>query len=60
MHIPEREKCNWIRERIEVKKKELPKAKKAQILERLAFAEKFEAFCANKVNTKKTFLTLIP
>lgn len=55
MHIPERDRCNWLRDRVEKLPTQLDKKKRLQIFERLAFAEKFELFCANKWNTAKRF-----
>eukprot|EP00462_Mataza_sp_D1_P021803 CAMPEP_0175137640 /NCGR_PEP_ID=MMETSP0087-20121206/9922_1 /TAXON_ID=136419 /ORGANISM="Unknown Unknown, Strain D1" /LENGTH=953 /DNA_ID=CAMNT_0016420487 /DNA_START=29 /DNA_END=2890 /DNA_ORIENTATION=- len=55
MHIQDRDRCNWMRERFEKFPEPLPKEKKVQILERLAFAERFEVFLANKWNTAKRF-----
>ncbi|OQS07064.1 2-oxoglutarate dehydrogenase E1 component [Thraustotheca clavata] len=56
MHIPDREKCNWIRTHVEhLVKKEEPKDKKMHILERLAFSVNFEKFLGNKYNTVKRF-----
>jgi 2-oxoglutarate dehydrogenase E1 component len=56
MHIPDREKCNWIRTHVEhlVQQKET-KAKQMHILERLAFSVVFERFLGNKYNTTKRF-----
>jgi 2-oxoglutarate dehydrogenase E1 component len=56
MHIISRDKCNWLRERIEQFKVEpLPPAKKKQILDRLCYADTFERFLAHKFNTAKRF-----
>ncbi|KDO20700.1 oxoglutarate dehydrogenase [Saprolegnia parasitica CBS 223.65] len=56
MHIPDREKCNWIRTHVEhLVKKEESKEKKMHILERLAFSVNFEKFLGNKYNTTKRF-----
>lgn len=58
MHIIEREKCNWIRERVE-KFKAMPysKDRKMQIFNRLTHADYFERFLAQKFNTAKRFGT---
>lgn len=56
MHITSRDKCNWLRERIEqFAPVPFPKAKKVQILDRLAYADHFERFLAQKFNTAKRF-----
>jgi 2-oxoglutarate dehydrogenase E1 component len=47
---------NWIRERVENPRWQYyDKAKRAHIFERLAFADTFENFLANKFNTTKRF-----
>lgn len=49
MHIPERDKCNWLRERIETPEEmALSRQRKVHTLDRLAWSEMFETFCANK------------
>ena len=49
MHIPNREKCNWLRERIETPDMvEFTKQKKLHTLDRLAWSEMFESFLASK------------
>lgn len=49
MHIPERERCNWLRERIETPEETaLTVQKKKHTLDRIAWSEMFETFCANK------------
>ena len=56
MHIGSRDKCNWLRERVEQLKTEpLPPAKRRHIFERLAYADMFERFLAQKFNTAKRF-----
>lgn len=55
MHIQDRAKCNWIRSKFEIPEDRFTQKKKYQILERLAFSERFEAFCGNKWNTAKRF-----
>jgi 2-oxoglutarate dehydrogenase E1 component len=56
MHMGSREKCNWIRSRVEdptwMKK---TNEQKMHIYERLAFADLFEKYLANKFNTAKRF-----
>lgn len=66
MHIPDREKCNWLRERIETPAEAVfTPQKKRHTLDRLAWSEMFETFCANKFTAAKRFglegcETLIP
>ena len=56
MHIPDREKCNWIRERIElIEKSDIPAQKKMHTLDRLAWSEHFESFLATKYVAAKRF-----
>lgn len=56
MHIPERDKCNWIRERIEtVDAPAYSKKEKINILDRLAWSDMFETFLANKYTAAKRF-----
>ncbi len=56
MHITDRERCNWLRARIETPEqfKYSPK-KKLHILDRLSWAEMFEGFLANKYSAAKRF-----
>ena len=54
-HIRGLDKQNWLRQRIETTPDEMPKQERLHLLERLAFAVKFEAFLANKFNTAKRF-----
>lgn len=50
MHIQDRSKCNWIRERIETPiQHQFSKEEKLIILDRLIWATNFEGFCALKV-----------
>ncbi|KAG6554594.1 hypothetical protein Mapa_003612 [Marchantia paleacea] len=66
MHIPDRDKCNWLRERIEAENpRKFPVEKKAQILDRLMWSSQFENFLAQKWTAAKRFglegcETLIP
>jgi len=54
MHITSREKCNWIRERVEhFEEVPLAKATKLEVFDRLASADIFERFLAKKFNTKR-------
>jgi len=56
MHIPEREKCNWIREQIEtIDPPMYTKKEKLNILDRLAWSEMFETFLAKKYTAAKRF-----
>lgn len=56
MHILDREKCNWIRTKMEhLVQADESKAKQMHILERLAFSVVFERFLGNKYNTTKRF-----
>lgn len=66
MHISDRDRCNWFRERLETP---LPRAyskrRKLIILDRLAWADSFENFLSNKYSAAKRFglegaETLIP
>jgi 2-oxoglutarate dehydrogenase E1 component len=51
MHIQDREKCNWLRDRIETPAKvEYNKEQKIVILDRLLWATEFEMFLAKKVS----------
>lgn len=66
MHIPDRDRCNWIRDKIETidPPKYSPK-EKYHILDRLAWSDMFETFLANKYTAAKRFglegcETLIP
>eukprot|EP00239_Pterosperma_sp_CCMP1384_P007235 CAMPEP_0197848668 /NCGR_PEP_ID=MMETSP1438-20131217/9557_1 /TAXON_ID=1461541 /ORGANISM="Pterosperma sp., Strain CCMP1384" /LENGTH=974 /DNA_ID=CAMNT_0043461027 /DNA_START=275 /DNA_END=3199 /DNA_ORIENTATION=- len=66
MHIADRDKCNWLRERIE--RPEPPsysKERKLRMLDRLAWSEMFENFLSTKYTAAKRFgleggETLIP
>lgn len=66
MHIPDREKCNWLRDKIETLVEEpFTKERKLHTLDRLAWSEMFETFLANKFTAAKRFglegcETLIP
>lgn len=56
MHIPSREKCNWIRKQVETPKwQTYTKEKKMHIFERMCYADTFEKFMGNKFNTVKRF-----
>nr|GMD86094.1 2-oxoglutarate dehydrogenase, mitochondrial-like [Ipomoea batatas] len=66
MHIPDREKCNWLRERIETQTKpEYSRERREVILDRLIWSTQFENFLATKWTAAKRFglegcETLIP
>lgn len=56
MHIPDRERCNWIRARIETADPPVYSIeKKLNILDRLTWSERFESFLANKYTAAKRF-----
>ena len=55
-HIRDSVKTNWIRERVETATPPVfSKPEKLQIFDRLAYADHFERFLANKFNTAKRF-----
>lgn len=66
MHIPDRDKCNWLRDRIEAPKPmEYNHERRSVILDRLIWSTQFENFLATKWTTAKRFgleggETLIP
>jgi len=66
MHISDRNQCNWLRERIETPtQRAYSKRRKLIMLDRLAWADLFEAFLSNKYSAAKRFglegaETLIP
>ncbi|KAI9660821.1 MAG: 2-oxoglutarate dehydrogenase E1 component [Trizodia sp. TS-e1964] len=56
IHIPDREQCDWIRERIEVPQPyKYSKEDKRRILDRLIWSSSFEAFLASKYPNDKRF-----
>jgi len=56
MHMPDRDKCNWVRERIEtIEAPAFSKKEKLNILDRLAWSDMFENFLANKYTAAKRF-----
>jgi 2-oxoglutarate dehydrogenase E1 component len=56
MHISSREKCNWIRSKVEQPEwMKFSHEKVLLIFKRLCFADRFERFLANKFNTAKRF-----
>lgn len=66
MHIADRDRCNWFRERLETAMpRAYSKRRKLIILDRLAWADSFENFLSNKYSAAKRFglegaETLIP
>ncbi|KAH9603415.1 hypothetical protein KSS87_022982 [Heliosperma pusillum] len=66
MHISDREKCNWLRERIETANPtEYNRERRQVMLDRLIWSTQFESFLATKWTTAKRFglegcETLIP
>jgi hypothetical protein len=56
MHVPDRAKCNWLRERIELPSPfQFSPERKKMILDRLAWSDMFETFLANKYAAAKRF-----
>ena len=56
MHIPNREQCNWLRERIELSSAyTFSTEEKKRMLDRLAWSDFFETFLANKYAAAKRF-----
>jgi len=56
MHIPDRDRCNWLRERIETpNKQKFSVEKQLHTYDRLAWSEIFESFLANKYAAAKRF-----
>jgi 2-oxoglutarate dehydrogenase E1 component len=56
MHVPDRAKCNWLRERIELSSSfAFSPERKRSILDRLAWSDMFETFLANKYAAAKRF-----
>ncbi|PRW57990.1 2-oxoglutarate mitochondrial-like isoform B [Chlorella sorokiniana] len=56
MHIPDSDKCNWLRARIETaERQEYSQEEKLRILDRLTWSEMFESFLANKYTAAKRF-----
>jgi 2-oxoglutarate dehydrogenase E1 component len=53
MHIPDRDRCNWLRERIETPEP-VPFSRKEKLhtLDRLAWSDMFETFLANKYTVR--------
>ncbi|PFH53356.1 hypothetical protein AMATHDRAFT_55273 [Amanita thiersii Skay4041] len=56
VHIPDKEECDWIRERVEVPKPwNYTVDEKRMILDRLIWSESFEKFIASKYPNEKRF-----
>lgn len=56
MHMPDRDKCNWLRERIELPSPySFSSERKRLMLDRLAWSDMFETFLANKYAAAKRF-----
>ena len=56
MHIPSRDQCNWIRDKVENRQFiELGNEVKLKNLERILWADGFNEFIGNKFNTLKRF-----
>lgn len=56
MHIPSVERCNWLREKIELAASEpLTQQQRVKILRRLTYADHFEQFLAKKYTSAKRF-----
>lgn len=56
MHIPDREQCNWIRDKIELRQfEQLSQQEKLLILDRIYWTDEFSQFISNKFNTMKRF-----
>jgi len=56
MHVPHRDRCNWMRERIETaEKRTYSKKRKTRILDRLAWSTMFENFLSTKYTAAKRF-----
>lgn len=56
MHIPDRDRCNWLREKIETANLQtFSTEKQLHTYDRLAWSEIFESFLANKYAAAKRF-----
>ncbi|KAI0920049.1 2-oxoglutarate dehydrogenase E1 component [Taiwanofungus camphoratus] len=56
IHIPDKEQCDWIRERIEIPKPwNYTVEEKRMVLDRLIWSESFEKFMASKYPNEKRF-----
>jgi hypothetical protein len=56
IHIPDRERCDWIRQRVEVPKPyQYTIEEKTMILDRMIWSDSFERFVASKYPSEKRF-----
>ena len=56
IHIPDRERCDWIRQRVEVPRPyKYTIEEKAMILDRMIWSDSFERFVASKYPSEKRF-----
>lgn len=56
VHIPDKDQCDWIRERVEIPRPwSYTTSEKRSILDRLMWSELFEQFIATKFPTEKRF-----
>ncbi|KAF9930823.1 2-oxoglutarate dehydrogenase E1 component, partial [Mortierella alpina] len=56
IHIPDRERCDWIRQRVEVPRPyKYTTEEKTMILDRLIWSDSFERFIASKYPSEKRF-----
>lgn len=56
MHLPDRDQCNWLREKIETsEKRRYGKSRQEVILDRLIWSSSFETFTAQKWGAAKRF-----
>ena len=56
LHIAEREPCNWIREKIELRhQQDLTQEEREKILNRILWTDEFASFIGTKFNTMKRF-----
>ncbi|KAF9351899.1 2-oxoglutarate dehydrogenase E1 component [Mortierella sp. AD094] len=56
IHIPDRERCDWIRERVEVPRPyKYTTEEKTMILDRMIWSDSFERFVASKYPSEKRF-----
>jgi 2-oxoglutarate dehydrogenase E1 component len=56
MHIPERERCKWVRDKIELRQYEtVTPEERAHMLDRILWTDEFASFIGTKFNTMKRF-----
>ncbi len=56
IHIPDRERCDWIRQRVEVPKPyKYTTEEKSMILDRMIWSDSFERFVSSKYPSEKRF-----